>query len=155
AIVMLNTTGDCLLPKDKDKAKEEIYKKSLEDFVLSGKGLMGTHSATDTYHGWKAYNKMMGGTFNGHPWHQLVPIKNLEPSNPLNAAFHGKDFDIPDEISQFRLDTALPTDRTFLLALDIPKMEKDAAKGNRKTEGPYAVSWASTYGKGRTFYCSL
>src|SRR5262249_23167214 len=47
AIVMLNTTGDCLLPKDKDKAKEEIYKKSLEDFVLSGKGLMGTHSATD------------------------------------------------------------------------------------------------------------
>jgi uncharacterized protein len=137
------------------KAKEELYKKSLEDFVLSGKGLMGVHSATDTYGGWKAYNKMMGGAFNNHPWHQKVPIKNLEPSNPLNAAFGGKDFDITDEIYQFRLDTALPSDRLFLLELDVAKMGNEAAKGNRKTEGPYAVSWASTYGKGRTFYCSL
>ena len=155
AVYMLNTTGNCLKSKDGDKAKEELYKKSLEDFVLSGKGLMGSHSATDTYGGWKAYQKMMGGTFDGHPWHQKVPIKNLEPSNPLNAAFGGKGFDITDEIYQFRKDTALPSDRLFLLALDIPNMEKDAAKGNRKTEGPYPVSWASTYGKGRTFYCSL
>ncbi|HEX3314961.1 MAG TPA: ThuA domain-containing protein [Gemmataceae bacterium] len=154
AVFMLNTTGNCLKSKDGDKAKEELYKKSLEDFVLSGKGLMGCHSATDTYHNWKAYNKMMGGTFDGHPWHEKVPIKNLEPSNPLNAAFHGKDFEITDEIYQMRKDTALPTDRLFLLELDTAKM-KDAAKGNRGVDGPYAVSWASTYGKGRTFYCSL
>jgi uncharacterized protein len=153
AVFMLNTTGDCLKAKDGDKAKEELYKKALEDFVLSGKGLIGCHSATDTYHGWKAYNKMMGGTFDGHPWHQKVPVKNLEPSNPLNAAFHGKDFEITDEIYQFRKDTALPTDRLFLLELDGMKM--DTSKGNRKAEGPYPVSWASTYGKGRTFYCSL
>jgi type 1 glutamine amidotransferase len=157
AVYMLNTTGDCLKPKSDDAAKkEEIYKKSLEDFVLSGKGLIGCHSATDTYHNWKAYNKMMGGTFNGHPWHQKVPIKVLEPQNPLCAMFGGKDFEIADEIYQFRLDTASPSDRLFLLALDIPKMtEKDVMKGNRKNEGPYAVSWVSTYGKGRTFYCSL
>ena len=161
AVLMLNTTLDCLKPKfEKGNAesekqardREEMLKKSLEDFVASGKGLMGTHSATDTYHGWKAYNKMMGGTFAGHPWHEKVPVKNLEPSHPLNAAFGGMDFEIIDEIYQFRADTALPTERRMLLALDTKKM--DVKKGNRK-DGLYPVSWVSTYEQGRTFYCSL
>jgi uncharacterized protein len=161
AVFMLNTTLDCMRPDfkkgDKEaeqqaREREEIYKKSLEDFVSSGKGLIGTHSATDTYHNWKAYNKMMGGTFAGHPWHEKVPVKNLAPSNPVNAAFHGKDFEIADEIYQFRADTALPTDRKFLLALDTDKM--DVSKGNRK-DGLYPVAWISSYGKGKTFYCSL
>jgi hypothetical protein len=129
-----------------------MLKKSFEDFVAGGKGLMGTHSATDTYHGWKAFNKMMGGTFAGHPWHEKVPVKNLAPDHPLNAAFDGKDFEIADEIYQFRGDTALPNERKFLLALDTNKM--DVSKGNRK-DGLYPVSWVSTYEKGRTFYCSL
>ena len=153
AVLMLNTTGECLKSKDGDKAKEELYKNSLEQFVVSGKGLMGCHSATDTYHNWKAYNKMMGGTFAGHPWHTKVPIKVLEPAHPLCAMFGSKDFEIADEIYQFRLDTAQPSDRLFLLELDGSKM--DLTKGNRKQEGPYPVSWVSSYGKGRTFYCSL
>jgi len=162
AVFMLNTTGDCLRPKisenanleEKAKAllREELLKKSLANFVSGGKGLMGTHSATDTYHGWKEYNKMMGGTFAGHPWHQKVPVKNLAPHHPLNAAFDGKDFEIADEIYQFRADTALPSDRKFLLALDTKTM--DVSKGSRK-DGLYPVSWLATYGKGRTFYCSL
>lgn len=156
AVFMLNTTGDCLKVKGGDpkaaKEREEMLKKSLADFVASGKGLAGCHSATDTYHGWKDYNKMMGGTFAGHPWHTKVPVKNLEPKNPINAAFDGKDFEITDEIYQFRADTALPTDRKFLLALDTQKM--DVSKGNRK-DGLYPVSWVSSFGKGRTFYCSL
>lgn len=152
AVLMLNTTGDCLRPADKNKDREEMLKKSLEDFVASGKGLIGTHSATDTYHGWKAYNQMMGGTFAGHPWHTKVPVKNLDPKSPVNAAFDGKDFEITDEIYQFRADTAQPTERRFLLALDTTKM--DVSKGNRK-DGLYPVAWIGSYGKGRTFYCSL
>jgi type 1 glutamine amidotransferase len=162
AVFMLNTTGDCMLPKfEKDNKEEEKaarekevgYKKSLAEFVSSGKGLIGTHSATDTYGNWKEYNQMMGGTFAGHPWHQKVPVKNLEPKNPVNAVFDGKDLEITDEIYQFRPDTALPTDRKFLLALDGENF-KDVSKGNRK-DGLYPVSWIATYGKGRTFYCSL
>jgi type 1 glutamine amidotransferase len=162
AVFMLNTTGDCLLPafdkKDKEAEKaarerEALLKKSLVDFVESGKGLIGVHSATDTYGGWKEYNQMMGGTFAGHPWNQNVPIKNLEPTNPVNAAFGGKGIEVADEIYQFRADTALPTDRKFLLVLDSDNF-KDITKGNRK-DGLYPVSWISTYGKGRTFYCSL
>lgn len=156
AVFMLNTTGDCLKVKGGDpkeaKEREEMLKKSLAEFIASGKGLAGCHSATDTYHGWKDYNKMMGGTFAGHPWHTKVPVKNLEPKHPVNAAFDGKDFEINDEIYQFRADTALPTDRKFLLSLDTQKM--DVSKGSRK-DGLYPVSWVSTFGKGRTFYCSL
>ena len=163
---MLNTTGDCLAPDVKDKkdadqvkdakALEELYKKSLVDFVSGGKGLMGSHSATDTYGGWKDYNMMMGGAFNGHPWTKKVPIKNLDPKNPLNAAFKGMDFEVVDEMYQFRADTAQPTERRYLLVLDTTKMDPaDVKRGNGKHDGVYPVSWVSTYGKGRTFYCSL
>jgi type 1 glutamine amidotransferase len=158
AVFMLNTTGDCLRPKgdnnDEAKKREEELKKSLIDFVSGGKGLIGVHAATDTYHGWKDYNQMMGGVFAGHPWTKKVPIKNLEPAHPLNAMFDGKDFEINDEIYQFTLTSALPTERKFLLALDTSKMP-DARRGIRKEAGPYPISWVSTYGKGRTFYCSL
>ena len=142
------------LSETDSEKREEMLKKSLADFVASGKGLAGLHSATDTYHNWKDYNKMMGGAFDGHPWHEKVPIKNVEPKHPLNAAFDGKDFEITDEIYQFRRDTAQPTERKFLLVLDVEKM-KNANKGNRKEAGPYVVSWVSSYEKGRTFYCSL
>jgi type 1 glutamine amidotransferase len=158
AVFMLNTTGDCLRPKGGDQKeaekREDMLKKSLIDFVSGGKGLIGVHAATDTYHKWKDYNQMMGGVFAGHPWHEKVPIKNVEPKHALNAAFDGKDFEIADEIYQFTLDTARPTERKFLLVLDVDKMN-NADRGNRKKEGPYPVSWVSTYGKGRTFYCSL
>jgi type 1 glutamine amidotransferase len=156
AILMLNTTLDCLRPKTDDKtadqAREEVYKKSLVDFVSSGKGLAGVHAATDTYAGWKEYNKMMGGAFDQHPWTKKVPIKNLDPKNTVNAAFGGKDFEIDDEIYQFRADTAQPTERRMLLSLDPAKM--DLSAGKRK-DGLYPISWVSTYGKGKTFYCSL
>lgn len=164
AVVMLNTTGDIFKPREMPKEaklveivkeREARLKQSLVDFVKSGKGLAGTHSATDTYHSWGEYNKMMGGTFAGHPWHQKVPVMNLASNHPLNEMFSGNGFDIVDEIYQFRADTALPTERKMLLALDTQKMdEKDVKKGGRK-DGLYPVSWVSKYGKGHTFYCSL
>ncbi len=162
AVYMLNTTGDCLRPKEsKDgvspKDREEMLKKSLVDFVENGKGLMGCHSATDTYRDWKAYNKMMGGAFINHPWHTKVPIKNLEPSHPLNRAFGGKDFEINDEIYQFRNDTASASERRYLLSLDIEAMKErklDLKQAARK-DNLYGVSWVSKFGNGRTFYCSL
>jgi len=155
AVLMLNTTGEPLRPKNGDKEREEMLKKSLVNFVAGGKGLIGTHSGTDTYRGWKEYNEMMGGAFISHPWHQKVPIKNLEPKHPVNAAFREMDFEITDEIYMFRDDTALAGARRYLLALDTSKMSpKDLAKGTRK-DGFFPVAWVATYGQGRNFYCSL
>jgi uncharacterized protein len=164
AVIMLNTTGDLFRPRTAPKdatekaaavERENRLKDSLENYVKAGGGLVGMHSATDTYHNWGAYNRMMGGTFAGHPWHKAVPVKNLAPNHPLNEVFKGQGFEVTDEIYQFRNDTALPTERKMLLALDTGKMDqKDVSKGGRK-DGLYAVSWVSSYGKGHTFYCSL
>tara|TARA_B110000495_G_scaffold134354_1_gene117568 strand:+ start:2726 stop:3973 length:1248 start_codon:yes stop_codon:yes gene_type:complete len=161
AVIMLNTTGKLFLPKpmpkdpaEKAKAleREKRLKKSLVDFVRGGKGLAGTHSATDTYKDWKEYCDMMGGAFDGHPWHEPVPIRLLDASHPLNKVFKGEGFTITDEIYQFREDTANPSDRRLLLTLD-PGFKK-LNKGKRK-DGNYPISWIDKYGEGRIFYCSL
>lgn len=158
AVFMLNTTGNCLRPKDGSKEeqdrREEEYKRNLVDFVTGGKGLIGIHSATDTYTAWKDYNRMMGGAFDGHPWNanSRVTIKNVAPDHPINAMFGGKGFEITDEIYQFRADTALPGERKYLLVLDNDKT--DISIGKRKDRF-YPISWISTFGKGRVFYCSL
>lgn len=161
AVLMLNTTGEVFRPKDlpadEDAKKaalerEERLKKSLVDFVKGGKGLIGLHSATDTYKNWKDYNDMMGGAFDGHPWHTWVPLRNLDPDNPVNKSFGKKEFYVIDEIYQFRNDTASPDDRRMLLSLDGNRM--DLSKGKRK-DGFYPISWMQDYGEGRVFYCSL
>jgi hypothetical protein len=46
AVIMLNTTGDIF--KSKEAGREDRLKGSLVEFVKSGKGLVGVHSATDT-----------------------------------------------------------------------------------------------------------
>ncbi|MGK0185281.1 MAG: type 1 glutamine amidotransferase [Verrucomicrobiales bacterium] len=162
AVLMLNTTGEVFKPKEmpKDDAgkkvaleREERLKKSLLDFVNGGGGLAGIHAATDTYKNWKEYTDMMGGAFAGHPWHELVSIKNMAPEHPINAAFGGKDFEVADEIYQYRDDTASPKDRKMLLALSADKT--DLKKGKYGEDGLYPISWLRTYGEGRTFYCSL
>ena len=151
AVIFLNTTGEVF--KSKEEGREDRLKKSLVDFVKSGKGLIGTHSATDTYKNWKDFNDMMGGAFAGHPWHTKIRVKNLEPNHPLNAAFSGKDFEVADEIYQFRKDTASADERRMLLSLSGEIVDK--GRGNSGKEGLYPIAWLDKYGEGRIFYCSL
>ena len=94
AVMMLNTTGELFT--------EPELQKSLSDFVKSGKGLIGIHSASDTFYTWEEYGKMMGGYFDGHPWHETVKLKVEDPEHATCECFHGKDFDIIDEIYQYK-----------------------------------------------------
>lgn len=152
-VIMVNTTGEIFKSNGEGSVEREArLKKSLVDFVKGGKGIGGTHSATDTYKKWKAYNDMMGGAFVSHPWHMDVPVRILDANHPLTKVFGGNGFTIKDEIYQFRDDTAQPTDRRMLLSL---KSTWDGTKkGNRKDKF-YPISWIGKYGNGRTFYCSL
>jgi type 1 glutamine amidotransferase len=161
AVLMLNTTGEVFRPQQvgDDPAerraaqqREQRLQQSLVDFVRSGKGLAGVHSATDTYRDWKAYNDMMGGAFVSHPWHTEVPVRVLDPGHPLLKVFGGKGFTVVDEIYQFRNDTAKPTERRMLLSL-APEWE-GLQQGSRDDDF-YPISWIDRYGQGRVFYCSL
>ena len=95
----------------------------------------------------------MGGWFSGHPWNELVTVRNDDPANPINAVFGGKGFQIADEIYTVnKADIYSREKQRVLLSLDPadPKTEK-----GKRPDKDYAVSWIKSCGKGRVFYCSL
>jgi type 1 glutamine amidotransferase len=145
AICMLNTTGELF--------EETRRKQAFLDFVSSGKGLVGIHAATDCFYRWPEYGQMIGGYFDGHPWHEDVVIKNEDPGHPLNGMFDGQPLEITDEIYQFK-DPYARERLHVLLSLDTTRtnMKKDGI--NRK-DGDFPISWLRNQGKGRIFYCSL
>ncbi len=67
-VYFLNTTGNPLNADGADK--EKLYQQALIDFMeKKHRGFMGTHSATDTFHGgdlWQWYLDMMGCYFTNH-----------------------------------------------------------------------------------------
>ena len=126
------------------------YQKNLLEWLKSGKGIVGTHGATDT-RGWEEFAEVLGGRFAGHPWHMKVPLKNDDPTNPINAVFAGMGFDVTDEIYQFKKGFYSREKQRVLLSLDMSKLKK---KGGRQ-DNDYAISWIKTCGKGRVFFCSL
>src|SRR5207245_8638943 len=76
--VVFFTTGE--LPMSADQ------KSALIDFVRSGKGFVGIHSATDTFYQWPEYGAMLGAYFDGHPWHQQVTIRVEDPAHAATAS---------------------------------------------------------------------
>src|ERR1041384_6549640 len=72
--VVFYTTGELPLT-DEQKA-------AFLDFIKSGKGFVGIHSATDTFYKWPEYGELIGGYFNEHPWHQDVTIKVEDRRHP-------------------------------------------------------------------------
>jgi uncharacterized protein len=157
AVILVNTTGPIFKGSP---AGEEALQKSLVEFVQGGGGLVGMHSAGDTYNDWKVFGDMMGGGFESHPWNagETVRVRNLDPEHPLNAAFKKDGLTIKDEIYKFRPGRALPSERRMLLALDpngTDLMKDDQNRDGKPDREFYPISWLSTYGKGKTFYCSL
>jgi len=139
--------------------RSEQLRKNLMDWIKAGGGIVGIHAATDCSYQWKEYGAMIGGYFAGHPWHTLVPIKNDDPSNPINAAFGGKAFEVTDEIYMFNRGVYSREKQRVLLSLDYAKMQASdnprLKKQGARKDGDYAVSWVKTHGKGKVFYCSL
>jgi type 1 glutamine amidotransferase len=164
AVCFNNTTGDSFLPKnfgglpkeqqEAARKREAELQKSLLDFVASGKGFIGIHAATDCNYNWAEYGKMIGGYFWGHPWNEKVGVKLDDPGHPLCAVFQGKNFEIADEIYQFKEPYSRETQRV-LLSIDTGKTNMNKGDKIHRKDGDFAVSWIKSYGKGRVFYCSL
>jgi len=137
------TTGE--LPISDDQ------KQAFLDFVKSGKGFVGFHSATDTFYKWSDYGELIGGYFDGHPWHQEVTVNVEDSRNPATQHL-GSSFVINDEIYQFR---NFSRDRVHvLLTLDTASVDMKK-NGVHRTDGDFALAWCKDYGKGRVFYTAL
>ncbi len=141
--VVFYTTGELPI-SDADKA-------NLLTWMRSGKGFVGIHSATDTFYKWPEYGEMIGGYFDGHPWHQEVRVKVEDPKHPATRGLPAV-WTLKDEIYQYRNWDR--SKRHVLLSLDTSSVDLKK-EGVKRTDGDFALAWTSTYGKGRVFYSAL
>lgn len=133
-VFFANTTGDLPIPNPQ----------AFLNWVKSGNGFMGAHSASDTFHGFPPFIDMIGGEFQTHGPQVEVKAINEDPHHPATRHFPGE-FKIFDEIYLFK---SYYRDRVHsLLNMDVHP--------NRKVPGHYPISWCKAYGDGRMFYTSL
>lgn len=159
AICFNNTTG--VLFDDPE------LKKSLLEFIYSGKGFIGIHAAGATfvqwpkYDQWPAFGEMLGGYENGgHPWkaNETITLKIDDPEHPVNAAFGGKGFQISDEVFQFQSPIWSRDKLRVLVSIDTDKTDMNSARRilpERQKDKDIAISWVRSYGRGRVFYSSF
>jgi type 1 glutamine amidotransferase len=167
------TTGDLTLPPgtrfkggDDTPPMTAAGKAALLAAIAGGKGFVGMHSATDTFHS-KAHDKvvrsekgdevdpyiaMIGGEFLAHGSQQNAKIRMVDP------AFGGlsgvNDFEKNEE--WYSLVNLAP-DLHVIGVQETPTMKTNAA-GRREWQyqrAPYPETWARQHGKGRVFYTSM
>ena len=157
---MLYTTGD-LTTEGNDKTPPVPSKDAFLDAIAGGKGLVGIHSASDTWHsgpdffrddGDQAdpYIKMLGGEFVRHG-QQMTG--RLYGSNPRFRGFA----ECQNGVDLYEEWYALKN-----LAKDMHVLSWVATWTLRNTgndsvyrRGPYPIAWARLHGKGRVFYTAL
>ena len=156
--VIFYTTGDLTTTgADGEPAMTPEGKKALFDYVRNGKGFIGLHSATDTFHTGKntglvatddkdAYICMIGAEFIGHGEQQVATNKVTDPKFPgLEKA--GASFSFLEEwysLINFNPD---------LHAITV--IEPATMKGNDYNRPPFPTTWARQEGKGRVFYTAM
>jgi hypothetical protein len=142
--VLFYTTGELPLSPERQRA--------LLDFVKNGKGFVGVHSATDTFYALPEYGEMVGGYFDGHPWHEKVRV-TVEDREHAATRHLAPSFEITDEIYQQKA----PYDRAklhVLLSLDVTSIDITKPGVNRK-DRDFAIAWTRDVGRGRMFYTAL
>jgi len=135
------TTGELPIPP--------AVRQAMFDSVRAGGGFVGVHSATDTWYAVPEYRDLVGGIFDGHPWHQRVRILVEDRAHPATRSL-GDSLELNDEIYQFR-GWSRP-EVHVLLRLDPRSV--DVGRGKR-SDGDYALAWSKSYGRGRVIYTSL
>jgi type 1 glutamine amidotransferase len=138
-------------------------KQALFDFVRGGKGFVGTHSASDTFHtanesqkgpdrylnhGDKAdaYVRFLGAEFIKHGAQQEAKNTVIDPKFPGFEKV-GPQFSFQEE--WYSLKDFTP-DIHVLTVIDAPSM-----KGDEYNRPPYPNTWARKEGKGRVWYTAM
>jgi type 1 glutamine amidotransferase len=133
-VIFANTTGDLPLPDPQ----------AFIDWVRSGHAFVGTHSASDTFHGFAPFVDMIGGEFRTHGAQATVDCLNQDPKHAACKHLPAT-WTVHDEI--YILTNFTRSTVHGLLTLD--------KEPNKKTPGDYPICWCKQFGKGRVFYTSL
>jgi uncharacterized protein len=133
AVMFLLTTGELPL--------NAADKRALVAFVRGGGGLIGVHSATDTFHHWASFKEMIGAEFSHHPHPSTQRVIVTDHSTPATHALP-MSFPIHEEFYVFKRD---PRPHVHVLA------ELDTGRG-----GPdRPLVWCRRFGGGRVYYDAL
>ncbi len=89
SVVILHTTGH-------REALTEAREKGLLEFVEGGGGLVGVHSAADSFRGSRPYIEMLNAEFRTHPRFQELDVHIADPDHYLTVRM--PDFRIEDEL---------------------------------------------------------
>ena len=162
--VIFYTTGDLTSEgTDKNPPMSPAGKQALFDYVKSGKGFIGLHSASDTFHtaneskkgpdryanhGKEAdpYICFLGGEFIIHGAQQVATNKVIDKKFPGFSDI-GDSFAFNEE--WYSLKDFNP-DIHVLTVIDSPKMQ-----GPMYQRPAYPNTWARAEGKGRVFYTAM
>lgn len=151
------TTGDLTVPgDDKSPPMSKEGKAAFLDAIRQGKGFVGMHCATDTFHSpangpLDPYIEMIGGEFIVHGAQQKTRIVVADPAFPGAKAF-GDSFEILDEwyaLKNFQKDLHV------ILVQDTSTMEKTKGSNKAYDRPNFPETWARMHGKGRVFYTSM
>ena len=137
AVFFANTTGNLGIPDVQ----------AFVDWIADGKGFLGAHSASDTYHDAPAYLEMLGGEFINHGSIVEAEVRVSEAANPA-VAHLAPSFRIGDEWYRFRAIGS----KTVLLKFD---RNPPDGLGNAGEAADLPLAWQKPHGSGRVFYTAL
>ena len=151
------TTGDLTEPgSDKNPPMSKEGKAAFLQAIANGKGFIGTHSATDTFHSpgganIDPYIKMIGAEFIVHGSQQRARQIRVDKNFPGMSA-------VPDDFGPleewYSLKNFAP-DLHVILVQDTSNMDKSGGNKHAYDRPNYPSTWARKYGKGRVFYTSM
>lgn len=152
------TTGDLTSPRSADGAPpmSPEGKQRLLDAVAGGKGFVGSHCASDTFHtpgparerqlNPDPYIAMLGGEFISHGAQQPARMVVASPTFPGMEKIQSS-FEMNEEWYSLK---NLAEDMHVILVQDTQGM-----KGNDYERPRYPATWARHHGQGRVFYTSM
>ncbi|MGQ9730156.1 MAG: ThuA domain-containing protein [Candidatus Zipacnadales bacterium] len=111
-------------------------KNGLLNWVASGKGYVGIHSAADSFRECPEYRAMVGGWFVTHPHFRQYQVSILDPQHPITEG----------------LDEFMVEDEQYVTDYD-PRNHILATALYKGVAMP--VAWTKSWGKGRVFYLAL
>lgn len=145
------TTGDLTQPgTDGQPPMSPAGKQALLEAIRGGKGFVGFHCASDTFHSRgdrvDEYITMIGGEFSGHGAQQSAKISVVDPRFPGASAF-GSEFELLEE---WYAQRNINDDLHVIMVQNTEGMEgADYQRAN------YPMTWARKEGDGRVFYTAM
>lgn len=159
--IVLYTTGNPL-----------INREALLKFVRDGGGLIGIHTATDSFHhtmkgqfpldgnrkasfeipDWPEYTRIIGGAFKTHGSQAATRMKVHDSQHPATRMLE-PGWTIMDEIY---LHDRFNENANPLVSVDTDNMDEATLEKLKLKKGEFCpVAWTNTEGRGRVFYTSL